>query len=90
MYGLLIAQIMVSSPTANLSFSLLVNRSPSALLARGSFTQQSLGMGATITGLPPVQVLLSQMPLDEFFAHSKGTPTEVVINGSKNTQYVRL
>jgi hypothetical protein len=37
-----------------------------------------------MTGLPPVQVLLYQVPLDDFFAHSKGTPTEVVINRSKN------
>jgi len=73
-----------------LSIVLFVARSSSALLARDSFTQQRLGMAATSTGLPPVQVLLSQMPPDDFFAHSKGTPTEVVINGSKDTQYVRL
>jgi len=64
--------------------------SSSALLARDSFTQQSLGLTATSTGLPSVQVLLSQMPPGVFFAHSKWTPTEVLINGSKNTQYVRL
>jgi hypothetical protein len=51
-----------------------------------SFTQQRLGLAATITGLPPVQVLLSQMPPDDFFANSKGTRTEVAINKSKNTQ----
>jgi hypothetical protein len=60
------------------------------MFGRGSFTQQRLGLAATITGLPPVQVLLSQMPPDDLFAHSKGTPTEVVINGSKYTQYVKL
>jgi hypothetical protein len=60
------------------------------LFARGSFTQQRLGLAATITGLPPVQVLLSQMPPGDFFAHRKRTPIEVVINGSKNIHYVRL
>jgi hypothetical protein len=28
----------------------------------------------TFTGLPPVQVLLSQMTRDDFFAHKKGMP----------------
>jgi hypothetical protein len=59
-------------------------------VGRGSFTQQRLGLAATVKILPPVLVFLSQMPPDDFFAHSKGTPTEAVINGSKNTQYVRL
>jgi len=80
----------VNSHKATLLFSLLVAKSYSALLPRGSFTQQRLRLAATITGLPPVQVLLSQMPPDDFFAKSKWTPTEVVINGSKNMQYLRL
>ena len=29
----------------------------------------------TLTGLPPVQVLLSQMTPDDFFSHNKGMPT---------------
>jgi len=80
----------VNSPRATLSFSLLVAISSSALLARGSFTQKRIRLAAAITGFPPVQVLLSQMPPDDFFANNKVTPTEVVINGSKNMQYLRL
>jgi len=80
----------VNSPRATLSFGLLVAKNSSALLARGSFTQQRLRLAATITGLLPVQVLLYQMPPYDFFANNEVTPTEVVINGSKNMQYLRL
>ena len=80
----------VNSPTTIFIFGLLVAKSSSVRLARGSFTQQRRGLAATITGLPPVQVLLSQMPPDDLFANTKGTPTEVVTNGNKTTQYLRL
>jgi hypothetical protein len=35
------------------------------------FTHQHLGLAATFTGLPPVQVLQSAMSPDDFFAHNK-------------------
>jgi hypothetical protein len=36
------------------------------------FTHQHLGLAATITGPPPVQVLLSEMTPNNFFNHNKG------------------
>jgi hypothetical protein len=35
------------------------------------FTHKALGLATTQTGLPPIQVLLSQMPPDDFFAHNQ-------------------
>jgi len=36
----------------------------------------------TLTGLPPVQVLLSQMTPDDFFAHNKGDANSLVTRDS--------
>ena len=65
------------SPTAALSFDLLI-----ALKLFGCtwqrLTHQRVRLAATFTGLPSVQVLLSQMTPDNFFAHSKGNTSSFI------------
>ena len=60
----------VSSPTATLSFDLLIALKLFCCTWQ-RLTHQHLRLAATFTGLPSVQVLLSQMTPDDFFAHSK-------------------
>jgi hypothetical protein len=42
------------------------------------FTHQQLGLAATFTGLPPVQLLLSEVNPNDFFPHSKGNANSLI------------
>jgi hypothetical protein len=42
------------------------------------FARNGLGLAATCTGLPPIQVLMSQMTPDNFFAHNQGDANSLV------------
>jgi hypothetical protein len=67
----------VSNPTATLSFDLLIALNLFCCTWQ-RLTHQHLRLAATFTGLASVQVLLSQMTPDDFFAHSKGNTSRLI------------
>jgi len=63
----------VNSPTAASVYSL-----SEGLLFYLAEAHSGLGLTTAFTGLPPVQVLLSQMTSDDFFHHNKGDANSFV------------